>query len=72
MPIMETSKWKYTSDQKWATKEWGRNALIGLLVGGVLTQFNPSPLFQVFIDMAVIAGMVCGVVWIYKTFSNKT
>ncbi len=68
MHAMETSKWKYVPDQKWTTKDWGRYALIGMLVGSLLSVINPVPMFQIFIDLMITAGIVCGIVWYRKRF----
>lgn len=64
---METSEWKY-SNRKWITNDWGRFALIAILVGGTAGQLNLHPVIQLFLDVVIVAGVVCGIIWYRKRF----
>lgn len=56
---------KFKSDKQFNTSDYGKMALTGILSGGLLT-FNKSIFLSVIIDITVLLGWICLVIWIYR------
>ena len=52
--------------------DFGKAALIGLVVAGFGSQVNPPLFVQILLDIVGIAGIICAIKWLYLTIkSNK-
>ncbi|MCX6760444.1 MAG: hypothetical protein NTW46_03840 [Candidatus Nealsonbacteria bacterium] len=56
---------KFLSFKDMTKKDYGRNAIIGLLAGYVLN-IDHFIIINVIGDMAALLGFICGIIWIYK------
>ena len=64
------SKHRYLSVRDWTQKDYGRNAITGILGGAIISSVN-SAITHVVGGFLVILGLVCGLVWIYKSISAR-
>ena len=63
-------KWKFLSSKDWTRKDWGRNAITGLL-GGFILASSGIIFIEVIGSVVSLLGLVCGLVWIYKKIKNE-
>ena len=61
---------KFLSVKDWSRNDYGRNAITGLL-GGAIVGSSHIVIFSVIGDLLVLLGLICGVVWIYKSISGR-
>ena len=66
---MENKK-GFVSMKEWGRKEYGKNAIIGLL-GGYIASISGILIIEVIGDVLMLVGLILGLVWIYKTVKEK-
>ncbi|OHA84405.1 MAG: hypothetical protein A2937_01550 [Candidatus Yonathbacteria bacterium RIFCSPLOWO2_01_FULL_47_33b] len=64
-------KTKFYSFRNRSRKEWGRDAVIGILGGYVITIALDAELFKALGSIISLLGFLCSVVWVIKTISPK-
>ena len=60
--------------KKLEKKDYGRIALLGLLLAGINSalQISLPPVISILIDILITAGFIAGVIWIVKTLNKKS
>ncbi|OGI73009.1 hypothetical protein A3D42_03045 [Candidatus Nomurabacteria bacterium RIFCSPHIGHO2_02_FULL_41_18] len=66
---MENKK-RFLSFKQMTRKDYGRNAITGLL-GGYVLSIAGYPLFEVIGSIVALLGLICGLVWLYRTITKK-
>jgi hypothetical protein len=56
---------KFHSVKDWTRKDWGKNALTGILASAAFSMFNVGIVFRVILDLVLLFGVVCFFVWVY-------
>lgn len=58
-------------NDKWSTEKWGKNAVTGLLGGFIIAKAYPILFLEMIGQVIALAGLVCGIVWIYKKVKDS-
>lgn len=56
--------------KNWNRKEYGRNAIIGMLGGGIAYQ-SGIVIIQSIGSVISVLGLICGLIWIYRIITRK-
>lgn len=64
------NKKRFLSFKEMTRKDYGRNAIIGLLAGYVLN-IDGYLVVGVIGDVVALLGLICGLVWLYRTITKK-
>ncbi len=71
------NKKRFLSFKDMTKKDYGKNAIIGLLGGGVLNMPHLTSIKELGIILGVLGGIIsivglyCGIIWLYKTVSES-
>ena len=63
-------RFHYHSEKDWTTKDWGRNAIIGILGGGILGR-SGIIVWEVVGDVVGTLGLICAIYWIVRKVQKK-
>ena len=66
---MENKK-RFLSLKDMTRKDFGRNAVIGILGGG-LSYSSGYVIMQVLGSVISLAGFICAVIWLYRVITHK-
>lgn len=58
---------KFISTKDWTTKDYGKNAVMALIAGGVAAQLNTGFFFvPIIADIIILTGFILGIFWFYR------
>lgn len=66
---MENKK-RFLSFKNMSRKDFGRNAIIGFLGGGIMSM-SGIVIIEIIGSVLSLLGLICGVIWLYKFITHK-